>query len=286
MRVVESAGKCAIGSQAALRRNRASGHDSPMTIVRSTVFDPRTQNPHANAVCASREAIMKFISVIFLVVGLGLLAGAGFLWRNHADFAAHAVHADGVVVDLHYRSGSKGDSGTYVPEVEFTAPNGSVLHITGSTGSNPAAYSRGDKVALLYAPDNPEGARIDSFMENWFGVLILGGMGIVFGLIGGGFVYGGLRTRKANKWLATNGMRVQAKYEGVGQGNVKVNGRDSYVLKCQWQHPVTHKVYLFKSANIWFDPAPFVKRDTLDVLVDMDNPKRHQVDISFLPEAA
>jgi hypothetical protein len=44
-------------------------------------------------------------------------------------------------------------------------------------------------------------------------------------------------------------------------------------------------VYLFKSANIWFDPTAFVKRDTLDVLVDMDNPKRYQVDISFLPQA-
>ncbi len=83
--------------------------------------------------------------------------------------------------------------------------------------------------------------------------------------------------------LATNGLHVQAKYEGVESGNLQVNGRDSYRLKCQWQHLVTQNVYIFHSARIWFDPAQFVKRDTLDVLVNMDNPKRYEVDISFLP---
>ncbi|MBS0486429.1 MAG: DUF3592 domain-containing protein [Proteobacteria bacterium] len=228
---------------------------------------------------------MKFISVLFFVVGLGLLTGAGFLWLHKANFAAHAVHGDGVVVDLHYRSGSNGDSGTYVPEVEFTASNGSVVHITGSTGSNPAAYTRGEKVNLLYAPENPEGAHIDSFSENWLGVLILGGMGLIFGLIGGGMIYSGLRTRQVNKWLATNGLRVQAKLENVlYDTSLKVNGRSPWRLICQWQHPVTQKVYLFKSANIWFDPTSFVKRETLDVLVDMDNPRRYHVDTSFLPQ--
>jgi hypothetical protein len=48
---------------------------------------------------------------------------------------------------------------------------------------------------------------------------------------------------------------------------------------------VTQKVYIFHSARVWFDPAPFVKRESLDVLVDMDNPKRYEVDISFLPQA-
>jgi len=230
------------------------------------------------------EAAMRWLSILFLVVGLGLLAGAGFLWRNHAGFAAHAVRADGVVIDLNYHSGSKG--GSYYPEVEFKAADGSVVHITGSTGSNPAAYDRGEHVAVIYQPNNPQGARIDSFSENWLGVVILGGMGLVFALIGGGFIYSGMHTRKVNRWLATNGMRVQAKFENViYDTSLKVNGRSPWRLICQWQHPVTQKVYLFKSANIWFDPTAFVKRDTLDVLVDMDNPKRHQVDISFLPKA-
>ncbi|MDE1886257.1 MAG: DUF3592 domain-containing protein [Xanthomonadaceae bacterium] len=226
---------------------------------------------------------MKVFSILFLIIDLGLLAGAGMLWRDHANFAAHAMRADGVVTDLIYRSSSKG--GSYVPAVQFSASDGRIVHITGSTGSNPAAYSRGEHVTILYPPNNPEGARIDSFSENWLGTLILGGIGLVFALIGAGTIAGGLRTRNANRWLATNGMRVQARYEGVESGNMQVNGRDSYRLKCQWQHPVSQAIYLFHSARIWYDPAPFVKRDTLDVLVDMDNPKRYEVDISFLPKA-
>lgn len=228
---------------------------------------------------------MKIVIGLFLVLGLGLLTGAGVLWRKHATFAAHAVHADGVVTDLIYRRGSRGKGSTYVPEVQFTAPDGNVVRFTATTGSNPAAYDRGEHVSVMFQPNHPQGARIDSFGENWFGVLVLGSMGLFFTLFGASFIVSGVRTRAANRWLATNGLRVQARYEGVVSGNMKTHGRNSYRLRCQWQHPITHKVYIFNSERIWFDPAPYVKRDTVEVLVDMDNPKRYQVDISFLPEA-
>lgn len=225
---------------------------------------------------------MRWFSILFLTIGLGLLTGAGMLWRNHMNFAAHAQRADGTVTDLVFHSSSKG-GGTYAPTVEFEA-SGRVIHISGS-GTNPPAFSRGEHVIVLYPPENPEAGRIDSFTENWLVILILGGIGLVFAAIGGGMIGAALRTGKTNRWLATNGLRVQARYEGVESGNMQVNGRDSYRLKCQWQHPVTQKVYIFHSARIWFDPAPFVKRESLDVLVDMDNPKRYEVDISFLPQA-
>lgn len=226
---------------------------------------------------------MKFISILFLAIGLALLAGAGYVWRNHAQLAAHGQRAEGIVTDLVYHSSSRG-SGTYAPTVEFTA-DGRVIRIDGS-GSNPPAFTRGEHVKVLYPAGNPEAGRIDSFSENWLLILILGGIGLVFALIGGGVVYSALRTREVNKWLALNGMRVQARFEEVQHDtSLKVNGRSPWRLVCQWQHPVTRKVYVFNSAHLWFDPTAFVKRDTLDVLVDMDNPRRYQVDTSFLPEA-
>lgn len=222
-------------------------------------------------------------SVIFLVIGLGMLAGGVAIWYSHAQFAAHASRADGVVTDLSYHSSSKG--GTYYPLVQFTAADGRVVHITGSTGSNPSSYSRGDHVTVLYDPHSPEHAELDTFTDKWLAPLILGGMGLVFSLIGGGMLFAPLLKRRSHHWLAQNGMRVQARYEGVESGNMQVNGRDSYRLSCQWQHPVTQLVYTFLSDRLWYDPTPYVKRDTLDVLVNMDNPKQYQVDISFLPKA-
>lgn len=226
------------------------------------------------------------VGIVFFLVGVGMLTGGFFLWRSNASFAAHAVHADGVVTDLDYQSSSKG-KGTYHPLVDFTAANGTVVHYTSSSGSNPAAYSRGDHVAMLYDPANPEHAQIDSFMENWFGTLMLGAFGLVSTLIGGGIIWSRLNQRKVRAWLAQNGMRSQAKFENVlYDTSLQINGRSPWRLVCQWQHPVTQKVYMFRSDPIWYDPTSFVdKREVLDVLVNMDNPKQYQVDTAFLPKA-
>ncbi|HET8941257.1 MAG TPA: DUF3592 domain-containing protein [Rudaea sp.] len=226
------------------------------------------------------------VGIIFLVIGLGLLTGGFFLWRSKTNFIAHALHADGTVTDLDYQRGSKG-SGTYHPVVQFTAQDGKIIHFTSSTGSKPAAYSRGDRLRVFYDAANPEDASIDSFASNWLGTLILGGMGLLFTLIGGGIVWWRLNQRKVRAWLAQNGMRVQAKFEGaIYDTSLQVNGRSPWRLTAQWQHPVTQKVYTMRSDPIWFEPGDYVKdRTTLDATINMDNPKQYYIDTSFLPEA-
>lgn len=231
---------------------------------------------------------MKFLWIfgaIFLLAGVGMLTGGFFVWHSSADFAAHAVSAEGTVTDLAFSRSSKG-SGTYRPVVQFTTADGAIVHMTGATGSSPPAYARGDHVRVLYDKANPEHARLDSFAENWLAPLILGGLGSVFTLVGGGVLAAMVRKRKVRAWLTQNGMRVQAKFESVDYDtSLTVNGRHPWRLSCQWQHPVTQKVYLFRSDPIWYDPTAFIKRDQLDVLVNADDPKQYAVDISFLPQS-
>jgi len=44
---------------------------------------------------------------------------------------------------------------------------------------------------------------------------------------------------------------------------------------------------LFESENLWFDPSEFISsRQQVPVRVDADDPRRHRVDISWLPKAA
>lgn len=226
------------------------------------------------------------IGIIFFIAGLGMLTGGFFVWRSHANFVAHASHADGTVTDLDYQRSSKG-KGTYHPVVEFSAQNGKIIHFTSGSGSNPASYSRGDHLHVLYDGANPEHASIDSFMSNWFGTLILGGLGLLFTLAGGGIVWSRLKQRKVRAWLAQNGMKVQVKFEGViYDTGLQVNGRSPWRLTAQWQHPVTQAVYSMRSDPVWYDPGDFVKnRATLDALVNMDNPNQYHIDISFLPRA-
>jgi hypothetical protein len=147
------------------------------------------------------------VGSLFFVIGIGMLFAGVSWWRSNAAFAEHAVAGEGTVSDLLFRrsssssssSSSSKSSGTYVPVIDFTAPNGSRIHITGSSGSNPPAYSRGDKVKLLFDPENPEKAVIDSFGERKAGPLILCGLGSVFALVGGFVLYSRAQERKRSR---------------------------------------------------------------------------------------
>jgi len=226
--------------------------------------------------------VFKLLGGIFFAIGVIMLIVAFFAWRSSAGFAEHAASADGVVTDLVRRGSSRG----VTPVVEFTTADERKLRITGSVSSSPPAYARGEHVRVLYDAANPQGARIDSKLEMWFLPLLFGGLGTVFGTIGGGFLAYLVRTRRLREWLAQNGMRVKAKFEGVVYDtSLTVNGRHPWRLTAQWQHPVTQKVYLFRSDAIWFDPSEFVKHEQLDVTVNADNPKQYVIDTAFLPSA-
>jgi len=78
----------------------------------------------------------------------------------------------------------------------------------------------------------------------------------------------------------------EARFEGVDYDtSLTINGKHPWRLMAQWQHPATKKVYSFRSDPIWFDPSPYVNRETLDVMVNADDPSQYQIDMSFLPKS-
>ncbi len=221
-----------------------------------------------------------------LLIGLGLGWGAWSSWSNGAAFRASATHTEGTVVDIASHRDSDGDT-MYKPVIEFTTADGRTLQFTSSVSSSSPSYSRGDAVKLYYAPANPEDARLDSFMEKYFLPLILSVFASVFTLIGVLLFVGGIRHRRIRAWLAQHGMKVRAKFSGVELNqSLKVNGRSPWRLRAQWQHPVTQKVYIFYSDNVWFDPTEFCNRDQVDALVNADDPRQYMLDTSFLPQKA
>jgi Protein of unknown function (DUF3592) len=223
------------------------------------------------------------VGSVCLVAGLAMFGGGGALWRSHAAFAARALRADGVVTDFTHGRSSKRSGTIYTPIVTFTTSQGRELQVAGS-GSG---YRRGDQVRVLYDPDNPEQAQIDSLMETWFWPLLLGFMGIMFGGVGGGMLVNQLRQSLSRTSLTRHGTRVQATFHGVDHDtSLTVNGRSPWRLNCQWRDPVTGKVYVFHSDEIWFDPTRYVQRDELDVMINSDDPNEYEVDTSFLPEHA
>lgn len=214
-----------------------------------------------------------------------MLVGAYFLLTGTQDFLKTAVSAQGTVVELQ-RSRSS-DSDTYAPVVEFQTKDGSTVEFISSTSSNPPSYSRGETVEVLYQETSPERAKIKGFFALWGGALIVGIIGAIIFLIGFSIIFFGIKKSKTIEDLKKNGTRVNAEFQSVELNTtLKINGRHPYHILAQWQNPTTTEIHIFNSDNLWFDPTDYIKTDMIEVLVDMQNPKKYHVDTSFLPKIA
>lgn len=124
-------------------------------------------------------------------------------------------------------------------------------------GSNPPSYDQSERVSVLYEPSSPQAAKIDGFFSLWGGALIVGGI------------------------------EIHASFQGVEQNTgLTVNGCSPFRLVCQWQHPQTRELHIFRSDNLWFDPTDLVSQEKIPVRVDEGNLKKYWVDTSFLPKLA
>ena len=231
---------------------------------------------------------MKTIAIIkyaFAAIGLALLAGGLLWWQSTRSFLAQASMAEGTVVAL--RLSRSSDSSAYYPVVRYATADGRTIEFVSSAGSNPPSYSEGEKVQVLFQPANPRHAKINGFFSLWGGPLIFGGLGAVFLAIGGGIIAATTLSARRGEYLRTHGMPVQASFRGVELNeSLTVNGSHPWRIVTQWQDPATSQVHVFRSANLWFDPSEYIRADKLTVFIDPVNPKKHWVDVSFLPKPA
>lgn len=229
---------------------------------------------------------MKVVSIIkylFFVIGLALLAGAGYLYQSKQTFLSQATQTEGVVVDLSLSRSDNSD--VYYPVVTFQTQSGESVQFKASVGSNPPSYEEGEKVEVLYDPAAPKEAEINSFSSLYLAPLILGILGSVFFLIGFSIIlYGYLKQKKA-QYLLSNGMPLQTKIEQIAiNTSIDINGRNPYQIISQWLEPSSQELYIFKSDNIWFDPSDYITSEMITVLIEVGNPKKYHMDISFLPK--
>jgi hypothetical protein len=120
---------------------------------------------------------------LFPLLGLGLIGGAVWQALVASRFKAAARHAVGEVVSYYeYTSTSSrgGSTQMYDPVVRFSAGNDRVVEKRSGLASNIRPYRVGQRIKVLYAPDNPEDYRIDSPFRIYFVSGVLGFIGIVF----------------------------------------------------------------------------------------------------------
>lgn len=127
--------------------------------------------------------VIAIFGGVFGGIGLLLLVAATLFYFHTKNSQQGTILTKGKVINLSASRGSKGGT-TYTPVVEFQF-NNQPFQIYGSVSSNPPAFEVGEEVELFVNPQTPQTASINSFMENWFVVLILGILGSVFSAIGG-----------------------------------------------------------------------------------------------------
>jgi hypothetical protein len=229
----------------------------------------------------------KYLLPLFGVVGIVLLIIGVWITADKLDLVSNGMRADGTVVDLkrEYSSSNGSSSYVYYPIVKFRTEGGGTIEFRSSVGSSHSSYSRGEGVTVVYDPNDPERAEIDSIFALWGGSLIIFAVGAVFTAVGAGFWIVRARRRKLEGWMQVNGRRIEADVASVFRDtSFKVNGRSPWRIKAQWQDSTRQKLHIFESKRLWFDPEPFIGTETLTVLIDPGNPRRYVFDLSFLPE--
>ncbi|WP_070884750.1 DUF3592 domain-containing protein [Pseudomonas sp. D1-3] len=214
---------------------------------------------------------------IFPGIGALLLALAIGIQVSRISGEAQMTRTEGSVVDI--------EDGC--PTVSFTTLDGTLGEHHSSTCSTPPSFDIGERVAVYYDPQDLERAHLDSFEQNWIGSLIVGGIGAVFLAIGLLFVLPPLLAKRRAAELLVTGTAVQAELVDVElNGSLSINGRNPYRIVAQWLNPQTNKLHVFRSANLWFDPGPYISESLVTVMIDPNNPKRYSMDTRFLPELA
>lgn len=118
---------------------------------------------------------------IFGVSGLVVWLSALLAYNASFDFVDGAKAAAGTVVDL--LEDRHGGSISYRPIVEFVTREGREVRFSEPTGSNPSIYTLGEAVTVLYAPDNPQEAKLNNFLSLWGFPVTLAALGGIFLLI-------------------------------------------------------------------------------------------------------
>lgn len=119
--------------------------------------------------------IVGLLAVAFASIG----AYEGF---TTARLEENGVDAPGAVVDLREESASHGGY-TYYPIVQFRTRTGLLIQFKDSIGSDPPRYEPGDKVQVLYLPNDLREAIIDRGVWNWTIAVALSAGGILLGWI-------------------------------------------------------------------------------------------------------
>lgn len=133
---------------------------------------------------------LLILGLVFFLLGVGCLGGGVVAFVRVRHRRSSWLLAQGTVVKLVRTTGSM-----QAPVVAFTSPRGPV-QFQSEVSSSPPAWRAGEPVQVLFDPNDPTQAVIDSFWVRWLVPVLLGFVGAVFGCIGLAMAAVGALTRE------------------------------------------------------------------------------------------
>lgn len=241
-------------------------------------------------------------NVLLLLLGGILFFGVGIVLslyllvpmaRETIRINTVGVHTEGHIVSFETRvqttnstTGSRRKQSVAVdhPQVSFTDSTRREYTFTSGSGSSNSSYTIGDPVPVLYDPQNPHIARMNTFLDMWAGVLMISVLSLAFLLVGGGVTYYHLRKLFLRIRLRQRGQSVQAIVTSVKRsGNFRINNKIPYVITSEFMDTNSGERHEFKSDLLEKDPGDLVKGgDSIKVFVNPQNYGNYFVDLSIL----
>lgn len=135
----------------------------------------------------TRYSLSTIIGLPVLLIAGVLLFALGWNIRTNLERQmAIMIPAQGVVVEVVARTANtnSGNRTFYYPVVEYRTATGELIRFESTLGGNPPAFQTGDDVEVLYDPQTPQSALINTW-ENWLPVYVFVGAGSVMLGIGG-----------------------------------------------------------------------------------------------------
>jgi len=136
------------------------------------------------------KSMALMIGLTFAVIGLVALM-IGILWiRSTKERMKTMINHTGTVVEM-IRVERPGETATFYPVIEFKTQTGEVFRFEGKTSGPENEYKIGEQVEILYEPQDPQGAMINSLKELWFpsiALMIIGGGIMLSGIVPCGFL--------------------------------------------------------------------------------------------------
>ena len=132
-----------------------------------------------------REMLIVFpLAAIFVLAGMGLIYVGTYFYRQVADIRSTGLKTRGTVIRYEWRGPSSRLKDSFlVPIVRFTTNTGRVVVTEGKVDNvtiQKNLCSAGETVEVIYDPQNPEKAVLNTFAELWFAPLLAWIIGIGF----------------------------------------------------------------------------------------------------------